>query len=54
MDEILRNIDLHVHTQLNKFLQTHDTDLVKQFFTNTILTPTETAHIVAKANLHAH
>lgn len=54
MDEILKNIDKHVHTQLTKFLSTHDTDLVKSFFTNTILTPTETAHIVAKANLHAH
>lgn len=37
-----------------KFLTTHDTDLVKQFFTNTVLTPTETAHILAKANLQAH
>lgn len=54
MDELLRQVDEHVHTHLMKFLQTHDTDLVKQFFTNTVLTPTETAHIVAKANLHAH
>lgn len=54
MDELLRQVDEHVHAYLMKFLQTHDTDLVKQFFTNTVLTPTETAHIVAKANLHAH
>lgn len=54
MEELLRQVDDHVHTHLMKFLQTHDTDLVKQFFTNTVLTPTETAHIVAKANLHAH
>ena len=36
-----------------KFLSTHDTDLVRQYFTNTVLTPTETAHIIAKANLAA-
>ena len=29
-------------------------DCGNEFFTNTELTPTETAHIVAKANLHAH
>ena len=34
-----------------KFLNTHDTDLVRQYFTNTVLTPTETAHIIAKANI---
>jgi len=54
MEEIMKRIEDHVHVDLMKFLQTHDTDLVKQFFTNTVLTPTETAHIVAKANLHAH
>ena len=29
MDELLRQVDENVHTYLMKFLQTHDTDLVK-------------------------
>lgn len=53
LDSMLAVIDKH-NFVMNKFLQTHDVDLVRQFFTNTVLTPTETAHIVAKANLVVH
>jgi len=51
VDEVLERVESQVEQALSRFLTTHDTDLVKQFFTNTVLTPTETAHIVAKANL---
>lgn len=50
----MKRVDEQINVSLMKFLSTHDTDLVKQFFTNTVLTPTETAHILAKANLQAH
>ena len=51
VEEALARVESQVEQALSRFLTTHDTDLVKQFFTNTVLTPTETAHIVAKANL---
>ena len=54
MDQVVNNMDYRLLNQLNQFLKTHDIDLVKQFFTNTVLTPTETAQILAKANLNAH
>ena len=54
VDEILMRVEDQVSKCLNKFLKTHDTDLVKQFFTNTVLTPTQTAQIIAKVNLQAH
>ena len=50
----MRRVESQVEQALSRFLTTHETDLVKQFFTNTVLTPTETAQIVAKANLQAH
>ena len=33
-----------------KFINTHDSDIVKSYFTNTVLTPTEAAQIVAKVS----
>lgn len=54
VEEIMNRVESQVEQVLSRFLTTHETDLVKQFFTNTVLTPTETAQIVAKANLQAH
>ena len=50
----MKRVEVQLDQALSKFLGTHETDLVKQFFTNTVLTPTETAQIVAQANLKAH
>jgi len=40
---MVQRVDDQISNNLSKFLTTHDSDLVKNFFTNTILTPTETA-----------
>ena len=48
VEEILNRVETQVEHALSRFLTTHDTDLVRRFFTNTVLTPTETATIVAK------
>ena len=50
MQEVIERTEDQVQNTLTKFLTTHDIDLVKQYFTNTVLTPTEVAHIIAKTN----
>jgi 4-alpha-glucanotransferase len=52
--EIMSRVEYQVQNNVMKFIATHDVDLVRQYFTNTVLTPTETAQILAKANLDAH
>jgi len=38
---------------LTSFFTTHDIELVKNYFTNTVLTPSEVGNIIANANLKA-
>lgn len=37
-----------VNKNIMKFIYTHDIDLVKRFYTDSVLTPTEMALLVAK------
>jgi hypothetical protein len=53
VQELHELLDKQVNQTLISFLSTHDSDLIKQYFTNTILTPTETAKIIATTNLQA-
>ena len=53
VQELHELLDKQVNHTLIQFLSTHDNDLIKQYFTNTILTPTETAKIIATTNLQA-
>ena len=54
LDKIFSRMDQQVNQNLKTFLNTHDVNLVKQYFMNTVLTPTETAQILARANINAH
>ena len=49
VNEILTKYDNQIQNQVLKFLNTHDIDMVKSYFTNTVLTPTEAAQIITKA-----
>jgi len=49
VNEILIKYESQIQYQFIKFVNTHDTDMVKSYFTNTVLTPTEAAQIVTKA-----
>ena len=49
VNEMLAKYDNQIQNQVLKFVNTHDTDIVKNYFTNTVLTPTEAAQIVTKA-----
>lgn len=46
-------VECHIQKALLAFLHTHDQYLIKDYFTNTVLTPTETAKILAQTNLNA-
>jgi hypothetical protein len=35
--------DSQIQNQVLKFVNTHDSEIVKNYFTNTVLTPTEAA-----------
>ena len=48
--QILGRYDDQLNGNVLKFVNTHDTDLVKSFYINSVLTPTEVAQLVAKVN----
>lgn len=50
INEILLKVENQVQNAVMKFVNTHDSDIVKSYFTNTVLTPTEAAQIVAKVS----
>lgn len=37
-----------INKNLMQFIKTHDIDIIKRFYTDTVLTPSEMAKIVAK------
>ena len=43
VNEILTKYDNQIQNQVLKFVNTHDSEIVKSYFTNTVLTPTEAA-----------
>ena len=43
LNEILTKYDNQIQLQVLKFVNTHDCEIVKSYFTNTVLTPTEAA-----------
>jgi hypothetical protein len=43
VNEILIKYDNQIQNQVLKFVNTHDSEIVKNYFTNTVLTPTEAA-----------
>ena len=49
VNEILIKYDSQIQNQVLKFVNTHDSEIVKNYFTNTVLTPTEAAQIVVRA-----
>lgn len=48
VDELLRHYNDQLNNNLLKFISTHDNELVKKFYLETVLTPTEIAQIAAK------
>lgn len=43
VNEILTKYDNQIQNQVLRFVNTHDSEIVKSYFTNTVLTPTEAA-----------
>jgi len=48
---MVMKVENHIQKAVNKFISTHDQDMVRQYFTNIVLTPTEVGQIVSKINI---